>query len=157
MSKTIYVCFALVLLLIITGCSNSDQAKEVNNEIEEEKQEVVEFESVEDAELYLWESAKKDRLFSEVEKILADGSFVSKSDYQKLVAWYKDLESTNEIVQNANENMKDWKVEDSMSIHKDGGIIARTKKQVSDELRGYGVEFVSEDDTYKLKKLTFLQ
>lgn len=144
-----------VFALILSGCNSGNQAKETN--IEQETTEIVEFDSVEDAELYFWEKAKNDMPYSEIDKILSNGSFVSRSDYDKVIGWYEELERTNEIVQNVNESMKDWTVEDGLFIEKDGGLITRYDKSVTGEVAGYELEFVKEDDTFKLEKITILQ
>lgn len=149
---------AILLIFTLTACNSPTESTEkATSEINEETKEVVKFESVEEAELYLWENAKKDMPYSEIEKILSEGSFVSKSDYDKVVTWYEELERANEIVQNVNESMKDWTVEDGMSIKKDGGWITRYETQEIGGFTGYELEFVKEDGTFKLEKITMLQ
>jgi len=141
-------------ILVLSGCSSNASN---NVTTKEEIKEIVKFESVEDAELYLWETAKKDLAYSEIEKILSDGSFVSKTDYERVVNWYEELERTNEIVQNSHKDMADWTVEKGMFLKKDGGLITRYQNQAVGGFIGYEVNFISEDGTYKLEKITMLQ
>lgn len=114
--KNMYIVMSLLFLFLIAGCNN--QTKEEVNAKEEPKKEIVKFESVEDAEAYLWEGAKESKSYSEIEKIIADNSFVSESDYDKVVNWYKELVRINEIVRAQHKDLADSEVEDLMFIKK---------------------------------------
>jgi len=168
-----YYLLIIVTLSILVACNNSENtineitidnnginnsAEDIVEELNEEDEGII-FESVEEADEYLWDKIRLDELYSEIELILHEDHYVSAEDFNKLKSeWYKDnvRDFLNVGGNDGRHSNEDW--EGLLEYKREGGTVIRNQEVhfPFGQVYGYESVFKSIDGTYKLVELTLL-